>query len=407
MEIYVRGKKDRKALEHVNRAFYRGALVVKSLGKKGKELAREVEELATKDFSIVLLGKEDEEWFDGDPSNYKLKVHFVRKRKVRNLKMKDMVKEIETAKLRFICDVAFTEDFYECDVRSNFLRNVPFGSDCFLIYQREYLKNLEAAGIKSAGALFSLHTPKRDVIFRGRERVGEVCREKKASWVAKAFEKASHDIEVDARKCFEKNFEHIAKKAKLTVELMREACSGREIVVPFSGGKDSSAILLLLKKARLDFCPVFVDTGIEFEETVEYVSYLAKKLGVKVEVVEAEVGKRYLQEGRTFLEKRLCTWCKVRAIHEFVKKNFEKPILLVGDRISESKKRSMEPEIREEKGFLVYSPIKYWSYFDIQLLFKHEGIELNKLYAKGFYRIGCKPCPFLDAFEKFILRGSL
>ena len=101
-------------------------------------------------------------------------------------------------------------------------------------------------------------------------------------------------------------------------------------------------------------------------------------------------------------KERKCTFQKVSSLYDFIRENFSNPLILTGDRISESISRSFRPQFRKDE-FYVYSPIKYWSFLDIQLLFHLNNIPFNKLYEKGFYRIGCKVCPFIDSFEKLIL----
>ena len=51
-------------------------------------------------------------------------------------------------------------------------------------------------------------------------------------------------------------------------------------VVSFSGGKDSLATLLLDPGRRLNLPAFFIDTGLEFPETVQYVYRLMAELTV-------------------------------------------------------------------------------------------------------------------------------
>jgi len=65
------------------------------------------------------------------------------------------------------------------------------------------------------------------------------------------------------------------------------------IVVAFSGGKDSLAVLLLTKKALTEkpFAVMFVNTGIEFPETIENVYSTTAKFGVDNQLIVKEVSK--------------------------------------------------------------------------------------------------------------------
>jgi phosphoadenosine phosphosulfate reductase len=59
------------------------------------------------------------------------------------------------------------------------------------------------------------------------------------------------------------------------------------ITLSFSGGKDSLACYGLAKKALRKFDLLFVDTGLEFPETVQYVHAFAESKGVRLKVAKA------------------------------------------------------------------------------------------------------------------------
>jgi len=62
------------------------------------------------------------------------------------------------------------------------------------------------------------------------------------------------------------------------VKFIRETVAEFKVpaVVSFSGGKDSLATMLLTKDAGLDLPSFFIDTGLEFPETVQYVDEIAQ-----------------------------------------------------------------------------------------------------------------------------------
>ena len=66
-------------------------------------------------------------------------------------------------------------------------------------------------------------------------------------------------------------------------------------MVSFSGGKDSLATLLLVKKAGLDIPIFFIDTGLEFPETVQHVKDVAARHGARLIVEQAP--REAFQEG--------------------------------------------------------------------------------------------------------------
>ena len=73
------------------------------------------------------------------------------------------------------------------------------------------------------------------------------------------------------------------------VKFIRETVAEFKVpaVVSFSGGKDSLATMLLTRDAGLDLPSFFIDTGLEFPETVQYVERDGKRYHLKLIVEHA------------------------------------------------------------------------------------------------------------------------
>ena len=70
---------------------------------------------------------------------------------------------------------------------------------------------------------------------------------------------------------------------------MKERIDGRPVVASISGGKDSTAMALLLKAAGIEFRAVHFDTGWEHKETEKYVrETLPAQLGMEVEILKGK-----------------------------------------------------------------------------------------------------------------------
>lgn len=72
-------------------------------------------------------------------------------------------------------------------------------------------------------------------------------------------------------------------------------------ILSISGGKDSTAMLLLAIERGTDFRCVFADTGHEHEQTYEYIVYLEKRLGIIIERVKADFTAK-IEHKREFIK---------------------------------------------------------------------------------------------------------
>jgi hypothetical protein len=341
--IYVYGKKDKDAVSHITPE-------VKNI--KDKENFSDIE-----GFAIYLSGIND----PVPKESPVLKVERVNKKRVRNARLEEIRNAIERAKFRFILDIYFDGEKYILGKKTNFL-DWKFGDDVSYCFFEEF-------------PTLILHRRSEDIIYSGDKVVGKIDRN---TGEIKVGEIITYPLEW-------KNYFEI--KLNTTLKEMQKFCD-REIAVPWSGGKDSTAVILLCKKIFKSFTPVFVNTGNEFEETLKYI----ENFGVKYETVETKI-----------IPGPNCKTQKVTALYNFIEKNFENPLIMVGDRITESKSRSLRPQHYKDK-FEVFAPIKYWSIIDIQLLFKIENKELHPLYKKGVFRIGCKNCPYMDYYSKIVIK---
>ena len=215
-------------------------------------------------------------------------------------------------------------------------------------------------------------------------------------------------------------------------------------IISFSGGKDSTAMLLLaIERETENMSAVFADTGNEHEQTYNYVRYIEQATGVPIRWVKADfsrqiAGKREFvltkwasrwgapQEaidraaaalaptGNPFLD--MCIWkgrfpsTKVAFCSEELKRNpiidqVQKPLLETGNVISwqgvrrnESLNRRFlterELKMTAENGNEMwnYRPILDWTADDCFEMHRKHGIKHNPLYEQGMGRVGCMPC---------------
>ncbi len=210
-------------------------------------------------------------------------------------------------------------------------------------------------------------------------------------------------------------------------------------VVSVSGGKDSTATLLLAieRHPRDEIVSVFADTGNEHPETYNYIDYLESELGISIQRIKRDfsewIARRriYIRDkwpekgvpqdvveraleymyptGNPFLDlcliKARFPSPKVRFCTQYLKTEplTEHHLKLVseygkieswqGIRADESAARSKLPEREHlDENIEVYRPILTWTAEEVFAYIKEKGLKPNPLYLQGMARVGCMPC---------------
>ena len=175
-------------------------------------------------------------------------------------------------------------------------------------------------------------------------------------------------------------------------------------VVSFSGGKDSLATLLLTIDAGHKLPVLFIDTGLEFEETVQFVHDTVERHGLELIEEKAPVDAFFgnlVHFGPPAKDYRWC--CKTNKLGPTVNaitKHFPDGVLsFIGQRKYESEARKAKSRIWRNPwtpGQLGASPIQDWSAMHVWLYTFSKKEPFNVWYTRGLDRIGCFMCPASD-----------
>jgi len=201
------------------------------------------------------------------------------------------------------------------------------------------------------------------------------------------------------------------KKAQEVIEHIKEVIKDKVPYVLFSGGKDSLAVLSLVKKAcgsaqMLEV--IHVDTTIAIPDNLTYVRKICKQLGVKLNVVRPKETffELAMRKGfPTFRRRWCCEYLKLRPVKDFLKNKPASRVVFDGVRLEESPRRRNIP-YKEWKDFLncyVYHPILHWTTKDVCNYLIEENLPVNPLYSKGFKRAAECWCGLYKTVEEFKL----
>jgi 3'-phosphoadenosine 5'-phosphosulfate sulfotransferase (PAPS reductase)/FAD synthetase len=210
-------------------------------------------------------------------------------------------------------------------------------------------------------------------------------------------------------------------------------------VASISGGKDSQAVAIILKKRypAQQIKLVFADTGNEHQITLDHLDYLREALEMPIDVVRGDFAQDLARKRRYCLEVwptkgvpldvceraaaaleptgvpyfDLCLWKgrfparRSQFCTQFLKRypldRYCLDLMAAGHslqvwqgvRRDESQQRAaaIKRELTPE-GWWIRRPIAAWTARQVIDLSLREGIKLNPLYSLGFGRVGCAPC---------------
>lgn len=187
------------------------------------------------------------------------------------------------------------------------------------------------------------------------------------------------------------------------------------VFVSFSGGKDSTVVSDLVRKAtgNPSIIHIFGNTTLEFPQTYEYVKRF-RATNKRTPMLRAEnkeqdffnLCEMFGPPSRTL--RWCCTIFKTGFIGEKIKKTFSgrKAVLtFYGIRRNESASRNTYERSSQGKKItqqLVASPIIDWIDYDIWLYLLTTGIDFNEAYRLGYTRVGCWCCPNNSGWSQFL-----
>lgn len=195
-----------------------------------------------------------------------------------------------------------------------------------------------------------------------------------------------------------KHLQSIERKASSEIA---EFIKGKKepVTASFSGGKDSLAalgvLLNVVKRPEL----LFINTGLEFPETIDYVKKFSEESRLKLHVADA--GNAFWENVDTFGPpakdfRWCCKVCKLGPITDLISKRYPKgTITIEGNRMLESFARSKigfvskNPFVPNQTNL---NPVREWSSAEVWGFIWMKNLLYNPLYERDYERIGCYLC---------------
>ena len=203
----------------------------------------------------------------------------------------------------------------------------------------------------------------------------------------------------------------LSSKISFSIEIIKEAYDrfGDKIGIAFTGGKDSSVLLDLTRRAfngKIPFNVITIDTSAEFKEIKEFMERLRHDWGFDILTYsnkEAIKANYPIAKDKT----DCCLTLKTVPLKQSVK-DLHLKALMTGIRRDETEARADEVYFSKRKDphhFRVH-PILHFTEKDIWDYIKLYNIPCCSLYEQGYRSIDCAPCTSKAAKEAGVAERS-
>lgn len=203
-------------------------------------------------------------------------------------------------------------------------------------------------------------------------------------------------------------FNYLVDEASMFVKETASRFKEENLIISFSGGKDSTVTADVVTKALADpsLVHIFGNTTLEFPTTIDYTERFRKEHPRAIFQIAKNNEQNFLNMADTIgPPARMMRWCcsmfKTGPITRVLNNMYRNQQVLTfyGIRKAESVSRSKYNRVEDSSESVkinkqtVASPIFFWMDIDIWLYILTTGIDFNDAYRYGYERVGCWLCP--------------
>jgi phosphoadenosine phosphosulfate reductase len=161
-------------------------------------------------------------------------------------------------------------------------------------------------------------------------------------------------------------------------------------------GPEGCVILAMLAKIAPDTYVFNLETGYQFQETLELRDRIAERYGIEVDLLQPELSVPEYEalHGGPLYRTNPNQCCFDRKIKTLQQASQVMHAWMSGIRRDQSADRAQAAIVGWDKkfGLVKISPLANWTKKDVWKQITDEGIPYNPLHDKGYPSIGCWPC---------------
>lgn len=207
-----------------------------------------------------------------------------------------------------------------------------------------------------------------------------------------------------------KNIASFMPKINSAISIIKDVITKHHTpIITFSGGKDSLAVLDLVRTIRPSTIAVFANTGNEYPETVPYTRSFPNIIEVTPTKTFWQCVKEYGLPQNKSKSKRhgnaCCFWLKEKPLYTYQKEN-NVDLVFTGLTSAESRQRMMTLKrmgyyyLNKKDNSYRCHPIYNWTEQDVWDYINFKNLKYNPIYDMNIPRCGCRFCTAYLTWKK-------